>query len=402
MNEQDFLSIALLNPDILNVWYTNTSQILGLTIPVLTLESPPRNIIGILEQVQTITIPLNATGYVILTVLTRSIQSVIVAGVLKQYYFFTVTPVQGVGVQTIINNGQIILEPGYTGIDFLVSGYSVLEGSIQNQRISSYIMRSEEEKRSLEYPLLPGNINDLQAGTAQKSNTQDSLYSITGWLNGRYNGTKTDKYNYGTIDPAITGTTFKGSFFPENVSDGRIQSQSITDLIFENYFYSSIEDTPTPTLKFTGFSLLDPISNITSTLVRIFTSTNLTGSFPISPGDLITTADGSAIGSYGYLPPTTEVMQIITVTTEPPAGPDQFILRLEVKRGYSRTPLADDLPIPASTAIMKLTPTRVFKIKGSKIELVEKGKYKVKDTGEIIHVDSLGVLLQSNVGIKRI
>jgi hypothetical protein len=398
MTQEDFLNIAQLNPDTLNVWFTDTNDILGLTIPVLTLASPPDNILNILQQVQTITLPLNATNSVVLHVLTRSMQSVIVAGVEKQYYFFTVTPIHVGTADTVISNGQIVLEPGYTGLSFQASGYNVLQGSIENQRASSYIMIAEEGNRSLQYPLLPGNIDALQANTAERAYVQDSNYSITGWTKGRYNGTKTDKYNYGTIDPAITGKVFNGSYFATNVTDGMIQSQSSTDIVYENYFYSSIQDIPTPTLRFSGFVLYTAITTVQQTNIDLYTTTANTSSYQINPGDLIAVTDGTYIGNYGY-GSNYEVMQVVTVTPLPITVPNEYRINLTVNRGWNGT-VPDTYTV--SNDIMKLDPTRIFKINGSKIEVGERGKYKVKETGEILYVDKLGTLMQSNVGIKRI
>jgi len=273
MTQQDFLNIAEIYPDTLNVWYTDLNVILGLTVPVLTATSPAEDILPILQQVETITLPVNGTDSVVLNILTRSIQSVIVAGVLKQYYFFTVTPTQIGTAETVITNGQVIFEPGYSGVAFIASGYDVLEGSVEDQRVSAYIMKAEETNRSIQYPLLPGNIDALQNNTAERSNTQDSNYSTTGWIRGRYDGTKTDRYNYGTIDPAITGKIFNGSYFANNVTDGMIQSQSATDTIYENYFYSSKQDIPTPTIRFSGFELYTGITTRQQTTFQIFTST---------------------------------------------------------------------------------------------------------------------------------
>lgn len=397
MTQQDFLNIAQLNPSTLNVWYTDTNVVLGLTIPVLTIASPPDNILEILQQVRTITLPLNATSSVVLTVLTRSIQAVSVGGAVVQYYFFTVTPASTGGADTIISNGQIILEPGYSGVAFLASPYNVLGGSIEDQRVSNYIMKSEENNRSKQYPLLPGNINALQSNTAERSNTQDSNYDLTGWSNARYDGTKTDRYNYGTVEPAMTGKTFNGSYFANNVANGTIQTQSVADLVFENYFYSSQQDVPTPTLRFTGFSLYTSI-NESATEVKMVTNTQFTGSYQINPGDLLVIGDTAAPGAYGYTN-NYEVMQIVSVTPEAIIVPTQFILTLQVKRGWNGTTTTF---YSDGNNIMKVDPTRIFKLYGSRVEVAEGGKYRVKDTGQILYVDKLGVLMQSSVGIKRL
>ena len=397
MTQQDFLNIAQLNPSTLNVWYTDTNVVLGLTIPVLSIASPPDNLLEILQQVRTITLPLNASNSVVLTVLTRSIQAATVGGAVVQYYFFTVTPAPTGGADTIISNGQIILEPGYSGVAFLASPYNVLGGSVDNQRVSDYIMESEEDNRSKQYPLLPGNINSLQAGTAQRSSTQDSSYSLTGWSNARYSGTKTSRYDYGTVEPAMTGKVFNGSYFSNNTSDGTIQSQSATDIIYEKYFYSGVEDTPTPTLRFAGFSLYTNVSE-SGSQIQIYTDAQYTGSYQINPGDLIAISDATDIGNYGYKP-NREVMQIISVTPEPITVPTQFVLTLQVKRGWNETVITT---YGVSNPVMKLDPTRIFKLRGSRVELAEGGKYKVKESGDILYIDKLGVLMQSSVGIKRL
>ena len=400
MTQQDFLNIAELYPDTLNVWYTNTNTVLGLTIPVLSAASPPDNLLNILQQVQTITLPVNSTNSVVLTVLTRSLQSVVIAGVLKQYYFFTVNPT-AIGIaDTIIGNGQVILEPGYSGVAFIASGYDVLEGSVEDQRVSAYIMKAEETNRSIQYPLLPGNIDALQNNTAERSNTQDSNYSTTGWIRGRYDGTKTDRYNYGTIDPAITGKIFNGSYFANNVTDGMIQSQSATDTIYENYFYSSKQDIPTPTIRFSGFELYTGITTRQQTTFQIFTSTVYSSSYQVNAGDLVAITDGTAIGNYGY-GSNYEIMQVVTATPLPITVPNEFRLQLTVNRAWNGTVAPTDT-YSVSNDIMKLDPTRIFKLNRSKIEVGERGKYKVKETGEILYVDKLGTLMQSNVGIKSI
>jgi hypothetical protein len=48
---------------------------------------------------------------------------------------------------------------------------------------------------------------------------QDSLYSDTGWINGRYEGTSTNNITYASIDPAILGSSIQGTYYPLQTQD---------------------------------------------------------------------------------------------------------------------------------------------------------------------------------------
>lgn len=368
--------------DNINIWYTgsNPSTILGISIPTVTPSG--QNISAKLAQAEQVTIPQPGGLPIILTVTSRS-QNQSADG--TGYYVYTTVPVTTTGITQATVTGDIYLSPDIDIYEFSVSPYNVLGGSVEENRESTYIMKADKSTAgSLAVPVGysgPANIYALLSGSAEIAVIQDSNYSITGWSNARYSGTKTDIYDYQS-PPLLSGTVFQGSNYPTSVPTSQIQNQvSSSTAIYSDYFYAGTEDTPGFSRKgllyVTSGSTSIPASS-TEFFIKpdnIF-QTNLTGS--ISVGDLIQvgTAD--------------EIMKVTVIGVPPTLAAGT--LRLRVERNINNTTNTANVGSNGAS-IYRINPVQIYELEFNRLNGVARGYMAVRDTGEILKLDSNGFVI---------
>ena len=109
----------------------------------------------------------------------------------------------------------------------------------------------------LEKAITPANIDALLSSTAEKASVQDSLYTDTGWVNARYNGSQTSATESAGIAPTITGRTFTGEVFSSDSDTDYICA--LDNRVKQELFHTS--DTTLPTFN---------LSDVKVTLSQVF------------------------------------------------------------------------------------------------------------------------------------
>ena len=386
MTQEEFFAYANLDNHSgdVNVWYSgsNPSTILGLSVPVLTLNNGvTTNITPQLAQVQQITIPQPSGYQIIVEVTARSVNE---SPHGTRYYLFLVNQISTTGITGDSAPGGIYLSPDINIYEFSVSPYNVLGGSVEENRESNYIMRADKDTSGgINVPIGysgPANIYALLSGSAEKAIIQDSNYSLTGWNNARYRGTKTDKYDYQS-PPLLSGTTFQGSNYPATVPPAHIQSEmSDNTAIYSNYFYDGTEETPGYSTKVLLYNTSGSSTNGNTLWLKTTTSNSITGA--ISPGDLITV--GFPISS------NTEVMRVGIIGIPPGYAPGT--VTVSVTRNVNNVPTLTDIRIPNLT-VSKIKSVQIYEVEGNRLNGIVRGYMAVRITGEILKLDNNGFVL---------
>jgi hypothetical protein len=367
ITQQEFFTIADLYPRVINLWCTSGSlqtptTVLGVTVPFVDKEN--NNVRSTLQQIETVTLPVdNDPG----TTVELKITSRVIRGISpNEYYFFTVQPKD---ISTYVNpvanevvqNGEVILSPNLRGGSFFTSDYNILLNIAQNNRTSEYIQI----------------INSTTLASIQ-----DSLYSDTGWINGRYEGSVTNKQTYASIDSAIQGASFQGTFYPSSTPDTEIQNIDVSERSYSEYFHTGLQTYPSYSLSIPAlFRTADSSTSQLSTNITVFPITENNKPFKTyEPGDLIQIAQ---------LPASTEVMKVISMTRLS-ANNDYNI---EVVRGWNNTVKAELAPL---ADIFNINTIRIFELEGNKPSPARQGKIRIKDTGYILYVDLLGYVISGS------
>jgi hypothetical protein len=146
---------------------------------------------------------------------------------------------QSTAPQTGISD-LVVLQP-FIDADFAASEYNVLEGNAIEARINPFYMDVDYSTNALRAV----NIEQILSGSATRATVQQSNYTETGWVNARYNGSKTNSINYNNYTPPTTFTSSSVSVFGYNEywpGDQAFGKQTSVD-IYTNYFAKFINIT---------------------------------------------------------------------------------------------------------------------------------------------------------------
>jgi len=378
MTQAEFLAYCNIYPSQVNVWYTDTAPytIQGMSVPVLDLNLDDNT--PFLTQVEKVTIPLPSGGTVTLDITQISIATANTVGQGAISFFFLLTT-PSVVTGTLSSNvivGNISFSPAINGIVFNASPYNTVGGVVQNTRLSKYIM--ESDRNTVGIPGNPSytgptNITQLLSYSASKADIQDSNYSNTGWINGRYDGTKTNIFDT-FVNPAVNGRVFEASVFPSSTATGQIQfQQSGSQVVYKDYFYTGVGEIPGFNSQGTNFfptqNFNDSTTVVTVSLVSYISFIN-----PFEVGDLI---------SFGANDEICRVQQIGRLNTN--------TLTLVITRGVYQNPD----PIAITDEVKKITQVQIYELGGNRLQGVPKGLVLVKETGQILRLDSLGYVVGS-------
>jgi hypothetical protein len=380
-------------PNSVNIWYSEEEPltIYGLTIPVI--DNNGNDSTQLLLSAQQINITINGYNYTFV-IQSRSSRTVQYEsdGITYDvtYYFFEITPIviDSLADDTPIIPSQIVVAiPDTTNTTFFGGDYDALLNNVQDNRQSVNIMVADRyEIKGGPGSLNPTNIDDIITLTAQKADVQDSNYSTTGWINGRYEGTPTDSTTYGGLDSAITGKTFQGSYFPSSITTEAINNQiSSSTILYTDYLSTSQDDLPTippdplPSTKYVtdDVQISDNVSRI---VIEEFPF--LPPNYPdIYIGDIITIGNGPSANTF------TEYMRVDNI--QPLLFSFGFI-ELTVTRRWNNTPFGV-FNVGISRTIYKIPNlTKIYQLNGNKIQGVSRGKLVVKESSEILAIDGLG------------
>ena len=386
MTQQEFFAYTQLHPDQVNIWYDTGGPpytLRAITIPALDFNTPPQDRSRVLPGVQQITVPLSTGESITLKVLSATqVQSPATA---IRYYYYYIVPVTLTTIGNVgIGSGTIVFSPSLDTLEFKDSPYNILEGSLDANRQSSYIMQADRYKiGTLANPTYTGplNIAELISGSAPKAGVQDSNYTATGWINGRYEGSKTDRIDYLT-EPAIAGKTFLGSEFPSGSTQQEIgYLVSSSQVLYKDFFFAGVGDTPGFSTENSKFKLSNSSdTRPTATIIRIDSGNSPTTPPALKSGDLIS-FEPFNINEILRV----EEVGILIVANSPPA------YNLLVTRGYFGTPQ----PLTQDTPVYKVDRVQIYNIIQSKLSGVPKGQVLIKETGRIVRLDSLGFVISS-------
>ena len=375
LTQEEFLTVVdASSAGMVSIWYSNSVPltVFGLTVPVL--DNTGLNTTQLLQTAQQLNITLSGYNYTF-NILTRAERT---APSGTTYYFFTITNqvVDSLADDTSPLLGQILFViPGFQNTNFFGGDYDALINNVGDSRQSIDIMISDRYKiKGGAGSLNPININELRNLTAEKADVQDSNYTLTGWINGRYQGTSTNSITYGGIDSAITGRSFQGSYYPSGVEIATINQQvSSSATIYTEYLSTSQEDLPTyPTFLGTKYLTVGIITD-TLTQIQIKLNPNAANLSDISIGDILKIQSQIA----------DEYIRVDNITTP------NNVRTLVVTRNWNKSPTGQYGS--SDVLIEKIQgPAKIYQLVGNKIQGIQKGLLVVKDSQELLAIDKLG------------
>jgi len=292
-----------------------------------------------------------------------------VSGVTRQtpYFYFRVTPFQlPTGATSDLTDPEfqqnitVDFTPFIEDLEFLFVDYNATLNNAQEIRRSFKIVVADRKQDTA----LPTNFDAIYEGTAEFAEIQDSLYSDTGWINGRYNGSKTTADNYSGLVPSISGRSFKGEVFSENTVYSTFCRLNSSSRAFEELFHTGPRNLPDYTTSPIGIYIPTLLTTNTTTIPYV-SGSQLTGS--IDRGDILILDN--------------EKLKVRSVNqlTDPPT--------ITVTRGWGGTV---DAPHIADTEFYKIDRTDILRFSSNR------NKTNVLDNS-IIYTEALNLALHTDI-----
>ena len=355
---------------------------------------------NILQQIEKITFDINFENKLQtfeLKILNRSRFSVSVEGLPKPriFFYFEVEPKEfldhwgsnktfdgdtdftNLNLDTKTRGEQVYFFPLIENVNFSLNEYNPLFGNSIDNRPSSDKQVADRDNLDIN----PVNLDSLISGTATKAQIPDSNYSVTGLVNSRYEGSKTDSTDFGGVLPSFTGRSFTGEVFSNVVANTKISSSLEQDRVYKELFHSGESELPTFTFVSSSFDVDNNTG--TGTRIDIKQSPEFTGSRAINPGNILFLS-----GS----PSTQEFMRVIEV--------DNKNKKLIVERKYlsDRNISSNLINHVGSKTIFLIQPTKLFEFGSgtTKVELVENAKVLIKESRLILETDKYGNVFTSS------
>lgn len=294
----------------------------------------------------------------------------------SDFYYYRVVPVDftltdGDGY---ISDVQVTIAP-YTGdILFENSNYNPFIGDTQELRQSKIIFKADRGESAV----IPTNFGSILDGTATYANIQDSNYSITGWSNARYNGTKTSVSNYG-VTPVLIGRTVQGEVNTTGSAKLTICSRSLADRVVEPIFHTGKTELPRYEESLTRYKLASAMSTGTTTLDYLYGFNASSASIEV--GNIIKIVS-TGVG-YG-----TEYMRVKEIFPN--------LNKMEVERAYKG--LTPAVLHNSSDQIMVVLPVNLYQFDESGVNFITVANSQVwiKDSQDILKTDIYGVVYTSS------
>jgi hypothetical protein len=360
LTQEEFLTIADLYPKSINLWCTSGSLVTALGVTVPFVDNENIEVRNTLQQMETITLPVdNDSG----TSVEFTVTSRVIRGIPPfEYFFFTVEPKNidpyvNPTANEVVQDGEVILSPNLRGGSFFTSNYNVVLNTTQNNRTSDYIQQST---------------------STTLASIQDSLYSDTGWVNARYDGTPTNSQTYLSIESAILGSSLEGTYYPIQTSDTEINNIDISERSYLEYFHNSLQPYPSSSVEKPALFNLNQNYTITNSVLVAYPELSNRPIITYQPGDLLKKSEQG-----------TEVMKVVSMTRLTAAND----YRLEVIRGWNNTTRET---FQNGDLLYKLGSIRMFELEKNKPSPVKQGKIRLKDTGYIVYTDLLGYVISGS------
>lgn len=313
---------------------------------------------------------------------------VVERGIVGNYYCYSIlTPEQ----RPVITLSQqqpdpedyttdVVIEPVTATGAYNYNTYNPLIGNTITDRKSSYTVYSDRGATTQETGTNPVNIVSILTGQAVPASIQDSLYSDTGWKNGRYEGTKTTAEGYGGIDPTIAGISFTGAYYPLSVADSTINTATIDTRVIQEYFLIPGQgiDTSVPVVTFPADSTKTAMYKATGQL----NATRTVFDFTVIPGAV--EKEPIKVGDYLYLYNVDEIVKVEQVSI---SGGTRTTT---VKRYMFGTNPNKTTSVVETTARVLTDTNRVYQVESNRIEFLGEGKVWIQTSGDILRMDELG------------
>ena len=375
MTQQEFFAYVQLFPNELSIWYNEIAPpyiIQAISVPVV--DANYQDITNYLTQVQQLIVPLQSGDSVTLNILNRQL----INNNNGTCYYFDVVYTEVPTISPLVEtNTNIQLLPAIDQAEFYDSPYNVLQGSVERLRSSAYIMQSDRYRiGTLANPTYTGplNIELLLSGSASLAHVQDSNYTTTGWVNGRYEGSKTSRVDYKT-DPAIAGSLFKGAEFPSGSTVTQVDyTQKNGQVTYKEMFFAGVGNSPGYSPSDSGYWYTGsiPLNDYTTLLYITPASSNILP--PPKVGSLIKLD--------------TEIMRINQVGYNPQTWAQYSLL---VTRAINSSVGTHDNRTP----ITNVSQVQIYNISGDRLTGVPRGTVLVQETGQLLELDSLGYVLSA-------
>ena len=373
----------------------NIGKITGITITTLRkqLDGDDFNldITQVLQQLEKISFTLKYRSFpdqkIDLTVISRRKER---GAAENEYFYFDVKETEFIDYlgtnavfdgdidnNTLEGNGeQVFFSPTLSEVNFSFSDFNPLLSNSITNRLSS--KRQIASRNNLD--INPVNSDSLLSETAPLAEIPDSNYSLTGLINSRYEGSKTDAEKFGGVSPSFTGRTFTGEVFSNVVTNSKISSSLEQDRVYKELFHTGEEELPVFRIVSSSFNLQQ--TSISSTLKLSPIPTASSGSL-FDIGDIL---------FFSGSPSTQEYVRVQKI--------DRINNQLLVEREYLSDKGLDSNAIGKTVGqhIQLIQPTKLFEFGSgtTKVELVENAKVLVKESRLILETDKYGNVFTSS------
>lgn len=308
-------------------------------------------------------------------------------GVVGPYYCYSILTPEQRPVITLLPQADpeeyhtgVVIEPITATGAYNYNTYNPLIGNTITDRKSSYTVYSDRGTTRDDTKTNPVNLVSILTGQAIPANIQDSLYSDTGWKNGRYEGTKTTADGYGGIDPTIAGISFTGAYYPLSVADSTISTATIDTRVIQEYFLIPGQgvDTSVPVVTYPADSTKTAVYKATGQLTAtrtVFDFTVISGAVEKEP---------IKVGDYLYLYNVNEIVKVEQVVISGGTS------TTTVKRYMFGTNPSKTTSVVETTTRVLTDINRVYQVESNRIEFLGEGKVWIQTSGDILRMDELG------------
>ncbi len=316
------------------------------------------------------------------------------------YYNFNVNPIVLDSSSLTLNSCTDISFVPTPLANFLFNEYNASPSSEISDRQSFHHFVVDSNRSGS--TVLPQNYQSIIDGTAVSASVQPSNYSTVGFINARYNGTKTTVVDYG-ITPAKSLTEFSGQANPVDLPFSEISSQSVADKTFNNFLFelgSSYGQR--------GSGIITGSNNINSTLIpaarwrtignKAFTVSQTMGSsgtvflmndFNTGSGDgqILSVGDVGLIQHH-----TNKKFEVVKITELKQHGNN---LSASVERNYNSdyTELSGETILGTNFAFRRYETDEIYVSENNRLAKVTDKKIYLEETGETIYVNEDGKVI---------
>lgn len=332
-------------------------------------------------------------------------------GISGSYWNFEVPPTDITLVSSPIDSTsgsigkvQTTIKPAPADYRITNTVFDTFGSNVQNNRTAFFV----QDVDATTGDFTPVNLQAILSGSADLAQFQESNYSTTGFIRGRYNGSKTSKLDYG-IESFISATPFEAAVYPLNLSNSIICSASFQDRDIKNllfafdpsYFENALADAGVNELDVDNLVNPSPRKNTISTQVASFNFGNnpsgakranitVTGSVLLSSNDLLLYS-----GSQGQ-----EYLRVNSTTYQKSSNTSVINVSLQALQKYGETekyPTSVRVNTSGSTVandvVFKISSDTVYSTVENQLFKVTNRKIYNNSNTEVLIVDDNGKVI---------